>query len=261
MGYEINSPSIVEAIYYWCVPVIIAEIFFLPFDEVLYWSAFSIVIMEKDISKTLHALEIYTKKEMGNLHRWAAPSSLQSWAVALSVEGGRERGAGGRLASLERKAIETRGDQKRRRGLYMAPTGHLLLRSPVVVVVAVAVIAVVFSLQILPATATSTPNFMTPWTSVHSRLTDPYEGRLLVGICWQAVKLYEASGGHKNLGQFRIREVVWRVDFLIWEIEQYQFLLSIMDFLAVGGPKIKKVRLTVQVATNTALELLEWLMY
>ncbi|XP_020594127.1 LOW QUALITY PROTEIN: probable glycosyltransferase At5g03795 [Phalaenopsis equestris] len=51
MGYEVNSPRIVEAIYYECVPVIIADNFVLPFEEVLDWSAFSIVIAEKDIPK------------------------------------------------------------------------------------------------------------------------------------------------------------------------------------------------------------------
>ncbi|KAB5564105.1 hypothetical protein DKX38_004159 [Salix brachista] len=51
MGYEVNSPRIVEAIYYECVPVIIADNFVLPFNEVLDWSAFSVVIAEKDIPK------------------------------------------------------------------------------------------------------------------------------------------------------------------------------------------------------------------
>ncbi|KAJ7944728.1 Exostosin-like [Quillaja saponaria] len=51
MGYEVNSPRIVEAIYYECVPVIIADNFVLPFSEVLDWSAFSVVLSEKDIPK------------------------------------------------------------------------------------------------------------------------------------------------------------------------------------------------------------------
>ncbi|XP_075103095.1 putative glycosyltransferase At5g03795 [Nicotiana tabacum] len=51
MGFEVNSPRIVEAIYYECVPVIIADNLALPFDEVLDWSAFSVVVAEKDIPK------------------------------------------------------------------------------------------------------------------------------------------------------------------------------------------------------------------
>ncbi|RRT53244.1 hypothetical protein B296_00035210 [Ensete ventricosum] len=50
MGYEVNSPRIVEAIYYECVPVVIADNFVLPFEEVLDWHAFSVVIAEKDIA-------------------------------------------------------------------------------------------------------------------------------------------------------------------------------------------------------------------
>ncbi|KGN50275.1 probable glycosyltransferase At5g03795 [Cucumis sativus] len=51
MGYEVNSPRIIEAIYYECVPVIIADNFVLPFSEFLDWSAFSVVVAEKDIPK------------------------------------------------------------------------------------------------------------------------------------------------------------------------------------------------------------------
>ncbi|KAL5815153.1 hypothetical protein ACOSQ4_025794 [Xanthoceras sorbifolium] len=51
MGYEVNSPRIVESIYYECVPVIIADNFVLPLSEILDWTAFSVVVPEKDIPK------------------------------------------------------------------------------------------------------------------------------------------------------------------------------------------------------------------
>ncbi|KAL2472067.1 Exostosin family protein [Abeliophyllum distichum] len=51
MGYEVNSPRIVEAIYYECVPVIIADNFVPAFNEVLDWNAFSVIVAEKDIPK------------------------------------------------------------------------------------------------------------------------------------------------------------------------------------------------------------------
>ncbi|KAK6935155.1 Exostosin, GT47 domain [Dillenia turbinata] len=51
MGYEVNSPRIVEAIYYECVPVIIADNFPPPLSDVFDWSAFSVIVAEKDIPK------------------------------------------------------------------------------------------------------------------------------------------------------------------------------------------------------------------
>ncbi|KAG7610409.1 Exostosin-like [Arabidopsis suecica] len=48
-GFEVNSPRVVEAIFYDCVPVIISDNFVPPFFEVLNWESFAIFIPEKDI--------------------------------------------------------------------------------------------------------------------------------------------------------------------------------------------------------------------
>ncbi|XP_028802097.1 probable glycosyltransferase At5g03795 isoform X2 [Neltuma alba] len=48
-GYEVNSPRVVEAILYECVPVIISDNFVPPFFEVLNWESFAVFVMEKDI--------------------------------------------------------------------------------------------------------------------------------------------------------------------------------------------------------------------
>ncbi|CAN6477940.1 unnamed protein product [Victoria cruziana] len=50
-GYEVNSPRIVEAIYYECVPVIIADNFVPPFNDTFNWDSFSVTVAEKDIPK------------------------------------------------------------------------------------------------------------------------------------------------------------------------------------------------------------------
>jgi hypothetical protein len=48
-GYEVNSPRVVEAIFYECVPVIISDNFVPPFLEVLNWESFAVFVLEKDI--------------------------------------------------------------------------------------------------------------------------------------------------------------------------------------------------------------------
>ncbi|XP_071719655.1 probable glycosyltransferase At3g07620 [Rutidosis leptorrhynchoides] len=48
-GYEVNSPRVVEAIFFECVPVIISDNFVPPFFEILNWESFAVFIQEKDI--------------------------------------------------------------------------------------------------------------------------------------------------------------------------------------------------------------------
>lgn len=48
-GFEVNSPRVVEAIFYECVPVIISDNFVPPFFETLNWESFAVFVLEKDI--------------------------------------------------------------------------------------------------------------------------------------------------------------------------------------------------------------------
>ncbi|KAM1201609.1 probable glycosyltransferase At3g07620 [Malus sylvestris] len=69
-GFEVNSPRVVEAIFYECVPVIISDNFVPPFFEVLDWGAFSLILAEKDIPKLKEILvsipeEKYLQLQLG----------------------------------------------------------------------------------------------------------------------------------------------------------------------------------------------------
>ncbi|XP_024025280.1 probable glycosyltransferase At3g07620 [Morus notabilis] len=48
-GFEVNSPRVVEAIFFECVPVIISDDFVPPFFEILNWESFAVFVLEKDI--------------------------------------------------------------------------------------------------------------------------------------------------------------------------------------------------------------------
>ncbi|CAA0810565.1 Exostosin family protein [Striga hermonthica] len=48
-GYEVNSPRVVEAIFYECVPVIISDNFVPPFFETLNWESFAVFVSERDV--------------------------------------------------------------------------------------------------------------------------------------------------------------------------------------------------------------------
>uniref|UniRef100_A0A1J3HWH9 Putative glycosyltransferase n=1 Tax=Noccaea caerulescens TaxID=107243 RepID=A0A1J3HWH9_NOCCA len=68
-GFEVNSPRVVESIFYECVPVIISDNFVPPFFEVLDWSTFSVIVAEKDIPRLKDILssipeEKYVKMQM-----------------------------------------------------------------------------------------------------------------------------------------------------------------------------------------------------
>ncbi|KAA8521823.1 hypothetical protein F0562_012506 [Nyssa sinensis] len=66
-GYEVNSPRVVEAIFYECVPVIISDNFVPPFFEALNWESFAVFVPEKDIPNLKNILlSISEKRGDGN---------------------------------------------------------------------------------------------------------------------------------------------------------------------------------------------------
>lgn len=60
-GFEVNTARIGDALYYGCVPVIIANHYDLPFQDVLNWRSFAIIVATLDIpllKKTLEAISM-----------------------------------------------------------------------------------------------------------------------------------------------------------------------------------------------------------
>lgn len=62
-GYEVNSPRVVEAIFYECVPVIISDNFVPPFFEILNWESFAVFVLEKDIPNLKNILLSISEKK------------------------------------------------------------------------------------------------------------------------------------------------------------------------------------------------------
>ncbi|CAH9076601.1 unnamed protein product [Cuscuta europaea] len=67
-GYEVNSPRVVEAITYECVPVIISDNFVVPFLETLNWESFAVFVLEKDIPNLKNILESIPEKRYTEMH-------------------------------------------------------------------------------------------------------------------------------------------------------------------------------------------------
>ncbi|KAK9068393.1 hypothetical protein SSX86_012506 [Deinandra increscens subsp. villosa] len=68
-GSEVNSPRVVEAIFYECVPVIISDNFVPPFFEVLDWESFAVFVPEKDIPDLKTILLSIPKKRYLQMHQ------------------------------------------------------------------------------------------------------------------------------------------------------------------------------------------------
>ncbi|XP_071690724.1 probable glycosyltransferase At5g03795 [Rutidosis leptorrhynchoides] len=68
-GSEVNSPRVVEAIFYECIPVIISDNFVPPFFEVLDWESFAVFVREKDIPDLKNILLSITNKKYLQMHQ------------------------------------------------------------------------------------------------------------------------------------------------------------------------------------------------
>lgn len=62
-GFEVNTARIGDALYYGCVPVILADYYDLPFMDIINWKSFSVVITSSDIPNLKKILRSISPKK------------------------------------------------------------------------------------------------------------------------------------------------------------------------------------------------------
>ncbi|XP_078430863.1 putative glycosyltransferase At5g03795 [Wolffia australiana] len=68
-GFEVNTARIADAIFYGCVPVIIANHYDLPFTDILNWKKFSLVVATLDIPHLRDILKALTLDKYLEMHQ------------------------------------------------------------------------------------------------------------------------------------------------------------------------------------------------
>lgn len=67
-GSQVNSARIADSIHYGCIPVILSNYYDLPFNDVLNWHKFAVVLKEKDVYQLKQILKKITQEEFVTLH-------------------------------------------------------------------------------------------------------------------------------------------------------------------------------------------------
>ena len=68
-GFEVNTARISDAVFHGCVPVIIANHYDLPFEDILNWKSFSLIVPTLDIPLLKRILKMLTFDEYLQLHQ------------------------------------------------------------------------------------------------------------------------------------------------------------------------------------------------
>ncbi|KAG5574525.1 hypothetical protein H5410_054659 [Solanum commersonii] len=67
-GSQVNSARITDSIHYGCVPVILSDYYDLPFNDIIDWCKFAVVLREKDVYDLKQILKNITQEEFATLH-------------------------------------------------------------------------------------------------------------------------------------------------------------------------------------------------
>lgn len=67
-GSQVNSARIADSIHYACVPVILSDYYDLPFNDILNWRKFSVIVKEKDVIHLKDILQSFSNQKYASLH-------------------------------------------------------------------------------------------------------------------------------------------------------------------------------------------------
>ncbi|CAI9111418.1 OLC1v1011640C1 [Oldenlandia corymbosa var. corymbosa] len=68
-GSQVNSARIADSIHYGCIPVILSDYYDLPFNDILNWKKFAVVLKEKDVYQLKQILKNITQDDFVALHK------------------------------------------------------------------------------------------------------------------------------------------------------------------------------------------------
>jgi len=82
-GYGLNSFRIYESMQLGCIPVIITDKFYLPWEDELDWKDFSVLITENDIPNLEHILRSYSEEKINYMKN----KINELWPIYFSLDG------------------------------------------------------------------------------------------------------------------------------------------------------------------------------
>ncbi|KAG2240556.1 hypothetical protein Bca52824_090698 [Brassica carinata] len=78
-GSQVNSARITDSIHYGCVPVILSDYYDLPFNDILNWRKFAVVLRERDVYDLKQILKNIPQSEFVSLHNTVKVQKHFQW--------------------------------------------------------------------------------------------------------------------------------------------------------------------------------------
>ncbi|KAK3008107.1 hypothetical protein RJ639_014369, partial [Escallonia herrerae] len=68
-GSQVNSARIADSIHYGCIPVILSDYYYLPFNDIFDWQKFSIILKEREVKQLKQLLKGISGEKFVSLHQ------------------------------------------------------------------------------------------------------------------------------------------------------------------------------------------------